>query len=284
MKQLFLTLMTVVICGSAQAQFTGDSLYYLRPYDTMTVHYDQGLGHIIFDHYLAPGQTLFGTASFYGLSLEDAYQLNPGLRTSYEPGDKLRVAIPRRAIRPAPAPDSMAWFLPVLYKMQKGETYFGLHKRVLQLEDDTYLGLLNPELDPTSMQPNAKIAIGYLKLDGIPKAWQGDIIDPYVRRNRGLRELWELRTAGKKMKKANGKAAWTKKGDPGKWMALHRTAPINSLIEIEDPRSRKTIYARVVGRIPDQVNDRNVVVVVSPLLVKAFGVRDKHFYVRTRYF
>jgi hypothetical protein len=67
-------------------------------------------------------------------------------------------------------------------------------------------------------------------------------------------------------------------------MALHRTAPINSLIEIEDPRSRKIIYARVVGRIPEQVNDRNVIVVVSPLLVKAFGVRDKHFYVRTRHF
>jgi len=27
-----------------------------------------------------------------------------------------------------------------------------------------------------------------------------------------------------------------------------------------------------------------VIVVVSPLLVKAFGVRDKQFYVRTRHF
>ncbi len=284
MKHFFLTLLAVAICGSAQAQYTGDSLYYLKPFDTMTVHYDAGVGQILFDHYLAPGQTLFGTASFYGLSLDDAYQLNPGLRTKYEPGDMLRVAIPRVAIRPAPAPDSLAWFLPVYYRMGTGETYFGLHKRILQLEDDTYLQALNPNLNPTSMQPNQEVAIGYLKLDGIPKAWQGEIIDPYVRRNRGLRELWELRTAGKTMKQTNGKAAWTKKGDPGKWMALHRTAPINSLIEIEDPRSRKTIYARVVGRIPEQVNDPNVIVVVSPLLVKAFGVRDKHFYVRTRYF
>jgi len=43
------------------------------------------------------------------------------------------------------------------------------------------------------------------------------------------------------MKSKNGKAAWTRKGDANKWMALHRTAPLNSLIEIEDPRSRKTI-------------------------------------------
>ncbi len=284
MKHFFLTLLTVVICTGVNAQYTGDSLYYLRPFDTMTVRFDPGVGQILFDHYLAPGQTLFGTASFYGLSLEDAYQLNPALRSSYKPGDKVRVAVPRVAIRPAPAADSLAWFLPVYYQMGRGETYFGLHKRILQLENDAHLRSLNPELDPERMQPNQRVAIGYLKLDGIPKAWQGDIVDPYVRRNRGLRELWELRTAGKKMKQANGKAAWTKKGDPGKWMALHRTAPINSLIEIEDPRSRKTIYARVVGRIPEQVNDRNVIVVVSPLLVKAFGVRDKHFYVRTRHF
>jgi hypothetical protein len=250
----------------------------------MTVYNDMSSGHILFDHYIANGQTLFGISQFYGLSLEDVYQLNPNLRTKYEPGDKVRVAIPRLMIRPNPAQDSLAWFVPVNYRMQKGGTYFGLYKRVLQLADASSLNQLNPDLDPMRLSPDQIVAIGYMKLNGIPKSMQGEIIDPYVRRNRGLRELWNLRAKGKKMRSANGKAAWTSKGDPGKWMALHRTAPINSLIEIEDPRSRKIIYARVVGRIPEQVNDRNVVVVVSPLLVKAFGVRDKHFYVRTKHF
>ncbi|WP_020569968.1 LysM peptidoglycan-binding domain-containing protein [Neolewinella persica] len=284
MKHFFLTLLALAFWGSIRAQATGDSLYYLRPVDTMEVYNDVASGHILFDHFIANGQTLFGISQFYGLSLEDVYQLNPKLRTKYAPGDKVKVPIPRRMIRPSPAQDSLAWFVPVHYRMRKGETFFGLYKRILQLPDPTSLNNLNPELDPSRLAPDQIIAIGYMKLDGIPKAMQGEIIDPYVRRNRGLRELWNLRTKDKKMHSANGKAAWLSKGDPGKWMALHRTAPINSLIEIEDPRSRKIIYARVVGRIPEQVNDPNVIVVVSPLLVRAFGVRDKHFYVRTRHF
>ncbi len=285
LKRFLTLLFALLVCGGLQAQpFTGDSLYYLRPLDTMEVYNDAASGQILFDHYIAPGQTLFGITQFYGLSLDDVYHLNPKLRAKYKPGDKTRIAIPRQIIRAVPAPDSMAWFVPVYYRMGRGETLFGLYKRVLQLPNDAQLRALNPELDPARMSVNQVLAIGYMKLDGIPKEMQGQIEDPYVRRNRGLRDLWRARTKGKKMISQNGKAAWTKKGDANKWMVLHRTAPINSLIEIEDPRSRKTIYARVVARIPDQVTDRNVIVVVSPLLVKAFGVRDRHFYVRTRHF
>jgi hypothetical protein len=285
LKFLQTLLFAAIICGGLQAQpFTGDSLYYLRPLDTMEVYNDVSSGQILFDHYIAPGQTLFGVSQFYGLSLDDVYHLNPKLRSKYESGDKTRIAIPRQAIRAVPAPDSMAWFVPVNYRMGKGETLFGLYKRTLQLPNDEQLRALNPDLDPNRMSANQVLSIGYMKLDGIPKELQGEIEDPYVRRNRGLRELWRVRTKGKKMISQNGKAAWTKKGDRNKWMVLHRTAPINSLIEIEDPRSRKTIYARVMGPIPEQVTDRNVIVIVSPLLVKAFGVRDTHFYVRTRHF
>lgn len=269
---------------TSHAQQTGDSLYYLLPTDTMVLRTDVGTGYMLFEHYLAPRQTLFGTGQFYGLSLEDVYTLNPNLRSSYEPGDKLRVPVPPRAVRPARAPDSLAWFVPVYYQLRRGETIFGLYKRVLQREDASSILKLNPGLDPAALADQQRVAIGYLKLDGIPTEMQGEIEDEYVRLNRGLRELWNNRTEGRTMKAANGKAAWTRKGDRDKWMVLHRTAPINSLIEIDDPRSRKVLYARVVGRIPDQIYPRDVILVVSPLLLKAFGVRDKVFYVRTRHF
>ena len=285
MLRRYFLLCAVLFTGVVSAQsFTGDSLYYLRPLDTMTIYADQASGHLLFDHYVAPGQTLFGISKFYGLSLDEVYHLNPKLRAKYAPGDRVRVPVPRTIIRTDLPTDSLAWFVPVNYRMGRGETLFGLYKRTLQHADDSRLRTLNPGLDPTRLTANQVLAVGYLKLDGISPDSQAEVEDPYVRRNRGLRELWNVRTKGKKMRSKSGKAAWTKKGDPGKWMALHRTAPINSLIEIDDPRSRKIIYARVVGRIPEQVTDPNVIVVVSPLLVKAFGVRDRHFYVRTRYF
>ncbi len=282
--RLALLALFLMACRGGFAQQTGDSLYYLLPTDTMVLRTDVGSGNMVFEHYLAPKQTLFGTGQFYGLGLEDVYVLNPHLRSAYEPGDKLRVPIPPRAVRPSRALDSLAWFVPVYYQMRKGETIFGLYKRVLQREDASSIMELNPTLDPAALADQQRVAIGYLKLDGIPVEMQGEIEDEYVRLNTGLRELWNNRTEGRNMKVANGKAAWTRKGDKDKWMVLHRTAPINSLIEIDDPRSRKVLYARVVGRIPDQIYPRDVILVVSPLLLKAFGVRDKVFYVRTRHF
>ena len=250
----------------------------------MYVRNATGGGHIEFEHYLAPGQTLYAASRFYGLQLEDIYTLNPRLRSKYTTGDKVKVSIPPKTIREAAAPDSLAWFVPVYYKMSRGETIFGLHRRTLKLPDDSRIMRLNPDINPAALTANTVLHVGYFKIDGIAGELQGEIQDVYVRRNRGMRELWSNKTRGKKMKEKSGKAAWTTKGDKSKWMVLHRTAPIGSLVEIDDPRSRKVLYARVVGRIPGQSYPPDIILVVSPLLFKAFGVRDKYFYVRTRHF
>ncbi|MCP9235405.1 LysM peptidoglycan-binding domain-containing protein [Lewinella sp. JB7] len=283
MKHSILCLLLAVVCVVQTAGATGDSLYFLLPSDTVIVKSDPASGHLLFDHYLAPKQTLYGAARFYGLTLEDVYRLNPGLRTGYTPGTRVTVAIPRNVIRPKFSPDSIAWFVPVRYRMAPGETVYGLTRRVLGQPDDQLLRTLNPGLDPTQLSPGQVLKIGYLRLDGIQPDSQVVVEDPYLLRNRPLHDLWLSRTQGVTLRSTNGKASWTNQGDPNKWMVLHRTAPIGSLIEIEDPRSRKTVYARVVARIPEQVYDSRVVLVVSPLLVKAFGVRDREFYVRTRH-
>lgn len=284
MKSLLLTLLSLAATAACFAQRTGDSLYFLLPRDTLQLRFDAGTGELLFDHYLSTGQSLYGTAKFYGLGLEDVYLLNPQLRTAYQPGDRVRVPIPKRAIQTSISRDSVAWFTPVRYQLAPGETLFGLARRTLGWADEAILLRLNPGLNPQTLSAGTILNLGYFKIDGIPPEWQGELEDPYVRQNRGLRELWEQYTPGKKLSTVNGKAAWTKKGDTSKWMALHRTAPLNSLIEIDDPRSRKKLYARVVGRIPEQIYGPNVIVVVSPLLAKAFGVRDNEFYVRTRHF
>ncbi len=283
LKQYLLTLLVAVVFLAQSLGATGDSLYFLLPSDTVILHADPASGHLLFDHYLAPRQTLYGAARFYGLSLDDVYRLNPELRTGYTAGTKVTVAIPRQVIQPSFSPDSIAWFVPVRYRLGPGETVYGLTRRTLGLPDDQLIRRLNPGVDPQKLAPGEVLKIGYLRLDGIQADAQVEVADPYVLRNRSMRDLWEVSTIGKRLQISNGKAAWTNHGDRNEWMVLHRTAPIGSLIELEDPRSRKILYARVVARIPEQVYDSRVIVVVSPLLVKAFGVRDREFYVRTRH-
>ena len=287
MKGLFSPLFVLFCCVASllpqRASATGDSLYFLLPSDTVVVRFDALSGHLLFDHRLAPRQTLYGAARFYGHSLDDIYRLNPELQLGYKPGARVTVTIPRTQIRSGFTPDSAAWFVPVRYRLSPGETLYGLSRRTLNQPSDSLIRRLNPGVSPQTLEPGQILTVGYLRIDGIDPNTQVEVEDRYVLQNRELRVRWDTTMKEQRLKFTNGKAAWTNRGDQSKWMVLHRTAPIGSLVEVEDPRSRKTIYATVVARIPEEVYDSRVILVVSPRLVKAFGVRDKEFYVRTRH-
>jgi transcription elongation GreA/GreB family factor len=66
-------------------------------------------------------------------------------------------------------------------------------------------------------------------------------------------------------------------------MAMHRKAEVGSVISIYNPMSRRTVYAKVVGRIPDTVYKDDVIVVVSPLVAKLLGAIDPRFFVKVKY-
>lgn len=268
----------------SQLNATGDSLRYLLPTDTLMLYEDRASGHLVFDHYLEPGQSLYSLARHYGLPMDDFYYLNPGLRGSYDPGAVAQVVIPTVAIRPVIPVDSIPYFSQVYWEFKRGESIYGLANRTLKLESDSILYYNNPGLDPASMQAGQMVFLGWLPIAGIPVDLQPEVIDPYVRRNRGLAQEWERVSAGRRLRTNSGKAAWISEGDANRFLALHRTAPIGSLIEVMDKRTGKVLYCRVLGRIPEQVYDQTVQVVLSPLLVRAFGVRDRFFYVQVKHY
>ena len=263
---------------------TGDSLNYLLPTDTVFLYEDRASGHLVFDHYIEKGQSLYSLARHYGLPMEDFYYLNPGLRGSYDPGAAAQVAIPIVAVRPVIPVDSIPYFSQVYWTFKPGESIYGLANRTLKLESDSIIHYNNPGLDPANMQAGQLVFLGWLPIAGIPVDLQPEVIDPYIRQNRGLAEEWESASAGRRLRTNSGKAAWISEGDANRFLALHRTAPIGSLIEVMDKRTGKVLYCRVLGRIPEQVYDQNVQVVLSPLLVRAFGVRDRFFYVQVKHY
>lgn len=254
----------------------------LGPLDSIIADYDLMSGHLLFNYPIPEKTSLYSVGNFFGLQLDDIYLLNPKYKLGYETGDQVQIPLPLPAIRPFIPYDSINYFAPVYYTFKKGETLYGLIHRVLKLESEDQLYLNNPDLTAQNVKVGQLLFIGWLSINGISSEMQGELEDPYVRQNTALRKEWDRISQGKRLNAQKGKAAWTNAGDRNKFMALHRTAKLNSLIEIMDKRTGKTLYCRVVGRIPDQVYDQNVKVVVSPLLVKAFGVRDKYFYVQVK--
>lgn len=82
-----------------------------------------------------------------------------------------------------------------------------------------------------------------------------------------------------------GTAVWIddKNLDATKSYALHRTAPVGTIIKITNPMSGRSVFAKVVGRYTENETTKDVIVVVTRASAEAIGVIDKRFYVNIAY-
>ncbi len=71
--------------------------------------------------------------------------------------------------------------------------------------------------------------------------------------------------------------------DPNKMLALHRTAPIGTVIKITNIMTNRTTFAKVVGRFTDTEQTRDVVIVMTKNVAQALGALDKRFQVNLSY-
>jgi len=85
-------------------------------------------------------------------------------------------------------------------------------------------------------------------------------------------------------KASRGKGMWDKKvRDNGKFLALHQKAKIGSTIELRNVMLNRTIKAKVIGRIPQNVYPDDIQVLLGPTAAKSLGVIDTKFSVEIRY-
>ena len=82
----------------------------------------------------------------------------------------------------------------------------------------------------------------------------------------------------------NGAAYWQREREMGSdFYALHRLAPVGSIIQITNPMKKKTLYAKVIAPIPDRAYGDDIIVVLSPSVAKLLGAKDPKFFVEIRY-
>lgn len=83
---------------------------------------------------------------------------------------------------------------------------------------------------------------------------------------------------------SRGVGMWDKKvRDNGKHLALHPKAKIGSTIELKNRMLNRTVKAKVIGRIPENVYPDDISILVGPSAAKSLGVIDAKFSVEIRY-
>lgn len=84
---------------------------------------------------------------------------------------------------------------------------------------------------------------------------------------------------GRKEITETGIAAWIRDDDinPNKYYALHRTAPIGTIIKVTNKMNGKYVFVKVVGTLPDTGDNNDLVIKISKASAEKLGVRDSRF-------
>ncbi len=68
-----------------------------------------------------------------------------------------------------------------------------------------------------------------------------------------------------------------------KSIALHKTAPVGTIIRVTNLMNNKSVYVKVIGTLPETGDNENVIIVLSKAAVNMLGVIDQKFRVNLNY-
>lgn len=241
---------------------------------------------LVIIHYAKPGNTIYSISRDYGLAPAELKTFN-GLTT-----DALNLNQPvyiplngSRLIRERKKGVSTIGCKPAYYKVKAGETLYRIAKGYFQMPIDTIR--VRNRLVKTDLSLGQTIHIGWISPQDVEQAAPLNAIPTELGLvNTQLFNEYEDSKVNKKEYKQEGAAFWRKDDKVTSSTALfvlHNEAPKGSIVQVYNPRSKRTLYAKVTGKIPESKNTINVIVVCSPALAKALGAVDQKFYVQVKY-
>ena len=80
-----------------------------------------------------------------------------------------------------------------------------------------------------------------------------------------------------------GLGAPIEKSATDKYLALHKTAPVGTIMQVKNAMNGQSVYVRVIGKLPDTGENNNILVRLSPRAVQKLGTADSRFRVETNY-
>ncbi len=276
-----LSIILLFLLKTTSVGATGDSTKYLTAKDTLFITLDETTGEKIFEHRIAAKQTLYSLARFYGLNEEELYPYNPKLKSNVVGiGQIVRVPIPNASIRRFKGANFKQWkYAPILFLVKKGDNLFKISKTLFHMPIDSVVKWNN--LPSATIQPGQLLHVGWMSLDGVPDSIRHIKKGTVDIRSKMLGAHFEKQ---KKAVEERGAASWNAKGNSKTDLyCLHRTAKVGSIVAVTSTMNNKTVYAKVIGKIPQNAYGSETVVIVAPSVAKLLGAKDEKFFVKIRY-
>jgi rare lipoprotein A (peptidoglycan hydrolase) len=81
----------------------------------------------------------------------------------------------------------------------------------------------------------------------------------------------------------SGMGAPIDKSATDKYLALHKTAPVGTIMQVKNAGNGQSVYVRVIGKLPDTGENNSILVRLSPRAMQKLGTADSKFRVETSY-
>lgn len=232
-------------------------------------------------HPVKPKQTLFSIARYYSLSLADLFEHNPDFRTdpTLHTGSRVKIPIPNKAIKRYKTPGFVASKnTSIYYIVQYGDNLYQISKRNFDMPVDSVAK--RNKLKNNNIRPGQLLHVGWMGTEGVHEDWR-------VKKESTPSDALKTRYQEEKKKRrevdSQGVCFWQKDSkEKGDLYALHREAAIGTPIAVTNPMFNRTVYAKVIGRIPDGY-ERNVEIVLSPEAARKLGAKDPRFFTKVKY-
>jgi LysM repeat protein len=232
-------------------------------------------------HPIKAKQTLFSISKYYSISLEELYEHNPQYRTdpTLRAGTKVKIPIPNMAIKRYKNKKFVASKnTPIYYKVQNGDNLYQICKRNFDMPVDSILKRNN--LKSNNIRPGQILLVAWMGTEGVLPEWRP--VRQYTQSD-AHKARYEQEKTKRREVESQGVCFWQKDSkEKGDLYALHREAAIGTVMCVVNPMGGRTVYAKVIGRIPEGY-ERNVEVVLSPEAARTLGARDPRFFVKVKF-
>jgi len=274
---LMTALIFVLWAISAEAQLSDSLFLEVRGEKELSLRYRVG-----------PKETWYSIARKFNTHLNDIKRDNPNLLFYDRPPEFAILTIP---VDPStihyrfPLFRNREYFHPVYYRVRPKDNFF----RITRVYFDIPPSLLRQrnQLEGETLPAGIVLQIGWIELGQIEDliVYDGRKVTSGSTASLGsLHERFREQESKYKVTQENGVAWWNKENEKSSGMyVMHRQAASNTIIELTNPMFNTILYAKVIGKIPDNMYAQEIDLVVTSEIAEKLKVVDRKFFCRMRF-